>query len=449
MLTITELDITKLKSLLLNKVKNLKWHYFDIDLNDQTDADYKVCTNPEEFNTLFDQIVRDFDDKFIFNGETQNDHDKMIISPVLAAILEKPQILKEVSKRIFDLNAIDNNSESDEGRLGKLNKISKEKRNKTFMKNMRNGFRKKKDHYTVLAEGDSWFEYPPLYMFGRKVVEFVVDILDHLIRDDNYSVYSLAAGGDWLSNILYSGEYIEELPIIAPDVFLISGGGNDLVGGNRLATMVRSKTLHGSRDINNLEKPLQRLLNMRINDESIDIEQYKMGLCLLSDEFFEFMNVCFVQYFIFFHNLILNTDKYKNLLFITQGYDFAIPSNQKMKKWYNIKQTLVNSLNDTGQWLHQPLSMKGITDETEQKAVVYTIIYEFNEMLIQLASFEGFPNVFHIDCRGAASESDWYDELHLNSNAFKRVANIYKKVIVENAKKSSSEMVKKKVYKVV
>ena len=44
------------------------------------------------------------------------------------------------------------------------------------------------------------------------------DIVDWLIDDPKYDVYSLTAGGDWLANMFYSGEYIKELPKISPDV---------------------------------------------------------------------------------------------------------------------------------------------------------------------------------------------------------------------------------------
>ncbi len=60
------------------------------------------------------------------------------------------------------------------------------------------------------------------------------------------------------------------------------------------------------------------------------------------------------------------------------------------------------------------------------------MIYEFNEMLIQLANFKRLRNVFHIDCRGHAKEDDWFDELHLKSDAFKKVANAFKYCITQN-----------------
>ena len=56
--------------------------------------------------------------------------------------------------------------------------------------------------------------------------------------ENNFAVWSLASGGDWLLNMLSARQYVEELSVLHPDVFLISGGGNDLVGSSRLAAVV-------------------------------------------------------------------------------------------------------------------------------------------------------------------------------------------------------------------
>src|SRR5690606_13444516 len=114
-----------------------------------------------------------------------------------------------------------NNSDADAGYIGKLNRKSQKKRDRKFWKKIKTG----KVDKVILAEGDSWFEYP----------RFITDVIDHLNKRNDYAIKSIAYGGDWLSNILLENEYIEELSLLKPDVFLISGGGNDIVGGYRLA----------------------------------------------------------------------------------------------------------------------------------------------------------------------------------------------------------------------
>jgi len=60
------------------------------------------------------------------------------------------------------------------------------------------------------------------------------------MNNSKYCVLSLAAAGDWLSNMLKTREYITELSRIEPNIFLFSGGGNDLMGEN-LGTMIKHK----------------------------------------------------------------------------------------------------------------------------------------------------------------------------------------------------------------
>ena len=56
------------------------------------------------------------------------------------------------------------------------------------------------------------------------------------------------------------------------------------------------------------------------------------------------------------------------------------------------------------------------------------MIFEFNEMLKTIAG--EFQNVYYIDCRGVAKgQKDWYDELHLKSHVFKKVARVYSRLI--------------------
>ena len=77
-----------------------------------------------------------------------------------------------------------------------------------------------------------------------------------------------------------------------------------------------------------------------------------------------------------------------------------------------------------GKWIKLPLLLKGIKDQATQEAIVYAMIFEFNEMLVEVT--KGKKNVFHIDCRGINSESSWYNELHPESYIFKYARIIFK-----------------------
>ncbi|NND00411.1 MAG: SGNH/GDSL hydrolase family protein, partial [Gammaproteobacteria bacterium] len=108
--------------------------------------------------------------------------------------------------------------------LNSLNHLARNRRNRKYRRRIRNwgGVR-------IVAEGDSWFQYPLLLQ----------DTIDQLINLDNfqYAIYGLSGAGDLLSNIVREDEISEAIERENPDVLLLSGGGNDLVGDGRLSML--------------------------------------------------------------------------------------------------------------------------------------------------------------------------------------------------------------------
>ncbi len=436
-------SVDKIKAIFLNKVDGLEWYYFNINLNEtllepanrgggmqraalpgKTGEAEDLLSMTHSINFL-KEIEADLDSYRYTGDEEASMRD--VLRSLLCFTRERPAILKEVARRIYDLNEIPNRSKAHEGRLGLFNTKDNRRRNKVFYrKMMKESFRQNPDNITIVAEGDSWFQFPSLFL-GYDPVK---DVIDWLMDDERMAVFSLASGGDWLSNILYTGEYIEALPRIGPDVLLISGGGNDLVGDMRLSTMVRNPLLEGPR---RLESPkFQELLAKRKAMKGLRFEHYKIGLKLLSDEFFDFLNLAMTQYFLFFYNLV-HSRRYEKMLIITQGYDFIRPGKPAGRR--GLKQWILNKFMKNGERLHAPLSIKGITQPDQQKAVMYAMITEFNEMLCQLANYDEFKNVYHIDCRGLAKPEDWFDELHLKGRTNRIIADTFKKCIDENLRK--------------
>ena len=432
----------KIVDLLLNKIPKFNWNYFDIKLNDA-----KAAYNfQQELNRRTSDIIKEIDDfldqniqghisgSFTITRHNRTAFDSDFLFKLIIYIEHYPAILKSVMSRIFDMNVIlngdlkttqDARSSAHAGKMGKFNQKEKERRNKRFYKAFRKqpDFRAKPNHFVVLAEGDSWFCFPKISVFTP-----VKDIIDHLIDYDNINLYSLAAGGDWLFNMLdeKGQEYAEALSKICPDVFLVSGGGNDLVSNNRVAQMVRSIQYHEEPN----HEVFQRLWEVRRDISDLNKAYYKRGLSLISKNFLDFINICMVQYFTLFYKLLKTTNKFSQMLILTQGYDFAIPSNDRKG---SLKQKLLKNFMNNGQWLYDSLVMKGIYKLEDQKAVVYFMIYEFNEMLASLAKFVHFPNVFHIDIRGFATENDWFDELHLKSQSYEKISEVFSKTIEEYA----------------
>jgi len=247
-----------------------------------------------------------------------------------------------------------NLSTAEDGILGSLNKRSRRKRLKRFHKRMG----KKFDGIKVVSEGDSWFQYPI----------FLDDVIDNLNKNKDIAVRSLGYGGDWLANIFREAEYMRVLEEEQPDVFLISGGGNDVVGNSRL-----SKMLHPF-------NPNRKATNY-INEEG---EQVLDDLRRL--------------FFQVFDNL---QKEFPKLPVITHGYDYAIPQK--------------------GSWLGAPMESIGIVDPVLKRLVMRNVMDRFNDMLQKLQ--KEFKNVHYVDCRNTMRTwASWHDELHPKNAGYKKVA---------------------------
>jgi hypothetical protein len=76
-----------------------------------------------------------------------------------------------------------------------------------------------------------------------------------------------------------------------------------------------------------------------------------------------------------------------------------------------------------------PLDLSGISDETEQRDVVYAMIYLFNEMMIETGELfrdiVGYNCVFHIDSRGSVGDKGWTNELHPLPEKFRNTSNAF------------------------
>ncbi len=329
---------------------------------------------------------------------------------------------RRIIKRIFDINEGDviNHSSADRGMAGFLNRSGKRLKNRKFNRMKRKkSFRK--GGKIILAEGDSWFEYP----------WFIRDLVDWLLKLTPYPVYSLAFGGDWVANILYEGEYIDELSLYQPEVFLISGGGNDIVGEQRLAKLVHKRS-----QVDPSLLPEDETLIGELVEEGYSHSQAKriaVGRKFINKDFTALVNLFRIMYSLVFRGIELS-GKFPDMKIITQGYDFAIPSCNRNPFVFPLRLLMGN-----GKWLYYPLLLKGITEPEEQRSVVAALIYEFNEMLIDVGKER--KQVSHIDSRGALEDNEWADELHPNGKAFKRIACTFLECI-------NSTDPGKKVYKV-
>ncbi len=284
----------------------------------------------------------------------------------------------DLTRRILDHEKpVRNESGATRGLLGILNWASRCRRQRAYRRKSR-GF----TGIVIVSEGDSWFQYP----------KFLTDIIDWLQANKDYNIYSLGFGGDWLANILVKREYEKVLEKEKPQVFLVSGGGNDLVDHSRLASLVHEQSPERDKD-----------------PKTYRNDAY---LCL--------MRLFRWQYRRLYERI---GKAHPGLYIISHGYDFAIPSS----RWGTGPIQILTNIVVNGKWLKRPLESRGITDPEAQEGVIRFMIDDFNQMLLELA--DEFPNVHHIDSRGKVGRDEWYNELHPNREGFKKITRQYEELI--------------------
>lgn len=209
----------------------------------------------------------------------------------------------------------------------------------------------------VVAEGDSWFQFPFL----------VDDIIDHLF--DRYAIYCVSGAGDLITDMARQDELSAAVAAQKPNVVLLSGGGNDLLGDGRLA---------------------QFLLPFNPGRPAADY---------IKPEFTAMLGQIVADY----AGILRRTLAAGVARIVCHTYDYAVPAG--------------------GQWLGRPMLKLGIADPGLQRAIVRVCIDRFHAALSTLAAGPEFGGkVAVVDCRGAVGVGEWFDELHPSSAAFGKVA---------------------------
>ena len=217
----------------------------------------------------------------------------------------------------------------------------------------------------LLAEGDSWFLYPIL----------LKDILDNLSAD--YAVYSVAAAGDTLENMMRGLAHFEELIEKHKfEGFLLSAGGND-IAGDMLRTYLTTLPLPA--------RPA---------------ESY------LSGAFDTFLGTTQEQLDGLFTRL---TTRFPDLKIFCHGYDWPFPRTG-------------------GLWLSPALLAQQIPDAM-QHAILKVMIDRYYGMLGKLAE-KHRGKVMLVDCRGSVGDiQSWFDELHPLNPGYTRAAGRFRDLI--------------------
>lgn len=218
----------------------------------------------------------------------------------------------------------------------------------------------------VLAEGDSWFQYPLK----------LKDIIDHLMDDPNIAVRCYSAAGDVLSNMVENPEFLDGIQYEDPDYFLISGGGNDLIAG----------------------EGLRRLLH--------PYDPEKAPRDYFNDAYFDYLSR--VE-FLYREVLALIHGESSRVKVICHGYDYAIPND--------------------GTWLGNPMNELGIENRDLQFQIMRAVVDDINGVIGRVAGQWDGGETNVLDLRGIIPEDGWYDEFHPTSEHYASLAERYRGVI--------------------
>jgi hypothetical protein len=223
----------------------------------------------------------------------------------------------------------------------------------------------------LCGEGDSWLN------LLSNISGFPKTLFD--ILGETFPTRNLAFPGDTFDHVLAEKQYKSVLQSGLYRVFVFSGGGNDILGGGGLTSLLRKKSEgHGSSDpADYVNQPVMKQV----------LDRLAKGYRQVAKEAKAFE---------------------PGVLMLTHGYDYALPRKD-------------------GKWLGTPLQAKGYAhDEPIAPKIIAFLVDQFNAVLHSVA--QDNAHVRHIDVRGTV-KARWHDELHPKEPAARDVAALFQKEI--------------------
>jgi lysophospholipase L1-like esterase len=248
----------------------------------------------------------------------------------------------------------------------------------------------------LLAEGDSWFDYP------------FHDVLSLLESAHNFRIESAAHKGDTVEEMAYdlgqSTSLARKMDNLqhdrrVPRAVLLSGGGNDLAG-DEFAIL-----------LNHARSGLPTL-NLRVVDGIIN-ERLRFAMAALISTVTR-----------------LSSEYFGRVLpVVIHGYAYAVPDGRGY---------LGGSWILPGPWLEPGFRQKGHDTLSKNTRVMVELIDAYNGMLEALASRPEFAHVKYVNMRkllsnelpGRAYRKSWENELHPTKAGFGLVADAFAKVLL-------------------
>lgn len=234
----------------------------------------------------------------------------------------------------------------------------------------------------IVSEGDSWHLYPVL----------ISEIVDQLNFDPRFAIFSTDGAGDtldsmWNERFESNKGFQKSIGNERPSIFLVNGGGNDLLQAKPGADgqMIGNLFFH-------LKQYQSGMTAAQLVSSSIDTEYAAAEAKLRSI-------VSTALQFTFLRKVVIH------------GYDYPFPQNDL--------------------WLGIPMAKRGITSAALQRQICILLMDKFHARLSAIAqAFAATGRVVYVDVRGCVpSKSEWHDEIHPTSAGFKKIAARIKPVL--------------------
>jgi len=238
----------------------------------------------------------------------------------------------------------------------------------------------------LVAEGDSWFAYPPKgLLFGRPS-----NVISHLRRKRRFNLLQLASSGDEAVEIL-SGrsklrliEAIQRFPV---HCLLFSGGGNDLVGRYDFDFFLR-----GGVDSDDWSDYLHH-------------ERLDRRIAQVHAAYADLLDFCTAY------------SRNPGIRVLTHTYDYAIPDPKGAEFVGGLLK-----IRGGRSWIYPYLRAKNVPRRFDRTLVRY-LIDRLAECLLALEA--SHPERLRVaDTRGSLDPAkDWLNEIHPTSKGFDKIAN--------------------------
>lgn len=240
----------------------------------------------------------------------------------------------------------------------------------------------------LVAEGDSWFDYP------------FHDVLSALERRFDFEIESVAHRGDSAEELAYDAAQLARVARLLerlarqdrrPRAILLSAGGNDVVGSEfRVLLNHRDSGLPPLSDavVRGVVEERARFALASVLGAVTELSRHYFG---------------------------------KVVPIVVHGYDYPVPDGRGYLGGFWLL---------PGPWMEPGFRQKGYRDLAERAAIARALIDRFNGVLESLPAQRGLAHVRVADLRGALPGTLagrryrlwWENELHPTARGFERVA---------------------------